>query len=289
MLSTMLGACAAPRPAEPGPAIARAPEVRITQEPLPADFALEGAIMQGGAALGTAPRGTASLTLDGRPVGIAADGRFLIAFDRDAGPSAVLLATMPDGRTVRQPLTVAPRDWPIERVNVPMRPVASTEAFLALRKPELEQIAAARAVRSGSQGWRQRFAWPRTGRISGLFGAQRIYRGGEAGAFHGGVDIAAGTGATVLSPADGVVVLAADHPFTLEGNLLIIDHGMGLNSAFLHLSRIDVKEGDHVAKGQPLGAVGATGRASGPHLHWALKWDDARIDPLLLAGPMPGS
>lgn len=289
MLSTMLGACAAPRPAEPGPAIARAPEVRITQEPLPADFALEGAIMQGGAALGTAPRGTASLTLDGRPVGIAADGRFLIAFDRDAGPSAVLLATMPDGRTVRQPLTVAPRDWPIERVNVPMRPVASTEAFLALRKPELERIAAARAVRSGSQGWRQRFAWPRTGRISGLFGAQRIYRGGEAGAFHGGVDIAAGTGATVLSPADGVVVLAADHPFTLEGNLLIIDHGMGLNSAFLHLSRIDVKEGGHVVKGQPLGAVGATGRASGPHLHWALKWDDARIDPLLLAGPMPGS
>ena len=82
--------------------------------------------------------------------------------------------------------------------------------------------------------------------------------------------------------------LAADKPFTLEGNLLIIDHGMGLNSAFLHLSRIDVKEGQRVRKGQLLGAIGATGRATGPHLHWAMKWRSARIDPMALTGTMPG-
>ncbi len=87
--------------------------------------------------------------------------------------------------------------------------------------------------------------------------------------------------------ADGVVILAAPAPFTLEGNLLMIDHGMGLNSAFLHLSRIDVKPGERVRQGQPVGAIGATGRATGPHLHWGMKWNDARIDPLLLAGPMP--
>ena len=91
----------------------------------------------------------------------------------------------------------------------------------------------------------------------------------------------------MLAPADGVVILAADQPFTLEGNLLMIDHGNGLNSAFLHLSRIDVRVGEVVRRGQPLGAVGMTGRATGPHLHWAMKWRDARVDPLLLAGQMP--
>ncbi len=91
----------------------------------------------------------------------------------------------------------------------------------------------------------------------------------------------------VLAPADGVVILAADRPFTLEGHLLMLDHGMGLNSAFLHLSRIDVKVGALVRRGQPIGAVGMSGRATGPHLHWSLKWRDARIDPLLVAGAMP--
>jgi murein DD-endopeptidase MepM/ murein hydrolase activator NlpD len=104
------------------------------------------------------------------------------------------------------------------------------------------------------------------------------------------VDVAAATGEPVVAPADGVVILAAsDKPFTLEGHLLMIDHGHGLNSAFLHLSRIDVKVGDHVAQGQRIGAVGATGRATGPHLHWGMKWNDARIDPLLIAGPMPAT
>lgn len=121
-----------------------------------------------------------------------------------------------------------------------------------------------------------------------MFGSQRIYQNGEAGAYHSGTDIARPAGTIVVAPADGVVVLAADHPFTLEGNLLMIDHGMGLNSAFLHLSRIDVKTGDRVTRGQAVGAVGMTGRATGPHLHWSLRWREARIDPLLMAGPMPG-
>ena len=156
---------------------------------------------------------------------------------------------------------------------------------MALRLPELARIAEARAIRPESDGWRQRFIWPRRGRISGLFGAQRIYQG-TPGAYHSGVDITGAVGEMVVAPADGVVILAADRPFTLEGNLLMIDHGHGLNSAFLHLSRIDVKLGDHVRQGQRIGAVGATGRATGPHLHWAMKWNDARLDPMLLAGTM---
>lgn len=168
-----------------------------------------------------------------------------------------------------------------------MRPTKSTEAFLALRKPELAQIAAARRLNTDARGWRQRFIWPAMGRISGLFGSQRVYQG-QPGAYHGGVDVAGATGTPVVAPADGVVILAAAaKPFTLEGHLLMIDHGHGLNSAFLHLSRIDVKPGETVTQGQRIGAIGATGRATGPHLHWGMKWNDARIDPLLVAGPMP--
>ena len=114
-----------------------------------------------------------------------------------------------------------------------------------------------------------------------------IYRG-EPGSYHSGLDIATGgTGDPFVAPADGVVVLATDRPFSLEGNLLIIDHGQGLNSAFLHLSEIAVAQGAVVRQGQYLGRIGSTGRATGPHLHWGLKWRDTRLDPLLFVGPMP--
>jgi murein DD-endopeptidase MepM/ murein hydrolase activator NlpD len=258
----------------------------VAAAPPTTELALTGAPVQGGALLGMAPKGTVELRFNGQLVPVDADGRFLIGFDRDAAPQARLTGRLADGALLDRALTVAPRAWRIEQVNTPLRPMKSTEAFLALRRPELERIAAARNMVTDAQGWRQRFIWPRIGRISGLFGAQRIYRG-QPGAYHGGVDVAGAPGEPVVAPADGVVILAADRPFTLEGNLLMIDHGHGLNSAFLHLSRIDVTKGQHVVQGQRIGAIGATGRATGPHLHWGMKWNDARIDPLLLAGPMP--
>jgi murein DD-endopeptidase MepM/ murein hydrolase activator NlpD len=247
------------------------------------DFALSGEPMQGGLIAGTAPRGTAALTLDGKSLALAPDGRFILGFDRDHAPLAMLVARLADGRTVQRAIRVSPRSWRIERVNVAQRP--PTPEFLRIRKGELARIAAARTRGSGSEGWRQRFIWPARGRISGLFGSQRIYRG-EPGSYHSGVDVAAGAGATVVAPADGIVILAGPPAFSLEGNLVIVDHGMGLNSSFLHLSRVDVREGQQVRQGQPIGTVGATGRATGPHLHWGMKWGDARIDPQQLAGPM---
>ena len=250
-------------------------------------FSFSGQLVQGGLAIGVAPKGTSMLTFDGAPVPLTSDRRFLIAFDRDHGPNAVLAATLENGSQLRQNLAIAPRAWDISRLDrLPKYPVPRPE-FERVRPGELAQINAARAMQTDAQGWRrQPFLWPVTGRISTLFGSQRIYRG-EPGAYHSGIDIARPTGTTVLAPADGVVILAAARPFTLEGNLLMIDHGMGLNSAFMHLSRIDVRLGEHVRRGQPIGAVGMTGRATGPHLHWGLKWRDARIDPLLVAGPMP--
>ncbi len=290
-LLLMVAGCVAPptmAPASPSPPPRALPiAAPAPAAPLPpAVIGIDGAASQGGLLLGTAPAGTTQLRKDGEPVPVAADGRFIVAFDRDAGPTSTLEAVLRDGRTVTRSISVAPRAWRIERLDrVAKYPVPSAD-FQRRRPDELAQIAAARARSSDVDGWRQRFSWPVTGRISGLFGAQRIYRG-EPGSYHSGVDVARPAGTPVKAPADGVVVLAAASPFTLEGNLLIIDHGMGLNSAFLHLSRIDVPPGAPVRQGDVVGAIGATGRASGPHLHWAMKWRDARIDPLLIAGPMP--
>jgi murein DD-endopeptidase MepM/ murein hydrolase activator NlpD len=248
-------------------------------------FRWTGTLSQGGLILGTAPAGTRMLTLNGKPIAFSPDGCFIAGFDRDVGPQATLTATLADGRSVTQSLAIAPRAWRIERLNTLPKFPAPDPVFAKLRPPELAQIVAARARTTDAQGWRQAFAWPATGRISGLFGSQRVYKG-EPGSYHSGTDVAIPTGTIVTAPADGVVILAADHPFTLEGNLLMLDHGMGLNSAFLHLSRIDVKPGDHVRQGQPIGASGMTGRATGPHLHWALRWNDAKLDPMLVAGAM---
>ena len=275
---------------------APAPVSRATPAPAPAaprraliqaGFTYEGPRVQGGALIGTAPAGTVRLTLAGAPVPLTDDGHFLIAFDRDAGPVATLVATLENGREVSDGIVVAKRAWNVERLDSLPRIAQPTAEFERLRPPELAQINAARQVNAASEGWRQHFLWPAVGRLSGMFGSQRIYKNGEVGSYHSGTDIAQPAGAPVIAPADGVVVLAADHPFTLEGNLLMIDHGMGLNSAFLHLSRIDVKLGDRVMRGQRIGAVGSTGRATGPHLHWSMKWRDAKIDPSLIAGPAP--
>lgn len=265
----------------PTPAPSPPPEVRG-----PTTFVFAGELTQGGWIRGQAPGGAVSARLDDQPLALDGEGRFFAAFDRDAGPAATLVARLADGREVRSPVAVNPRAWNIEHVNIARRPGGATEAFMRLRRPELARINAARSIDHDAEGWRQDFVWPVKGRISGRFGSQRVYRG-EPGSYHSGLDIATGeSGTPFVAPADGVVVLAAEQPFTLEGYLLMIDHGQGLNSAFLHASKIAVKEGDRVRQGQYIGNIGASGRATGPHLHWSLKWRDARLDPLLFTGPM---
>jgi len=250
-------------------------------------FSFDGTFRQGGVVRGRAPAGTQRLMLGDTDISLTANGDFLIGFGRDHGPSANLVAHLGDGQQLREALAIAPTDWRIEHVNASRRGGRSSADFQRRRAPEIAQIVAAREVQSQTEGWRQDFLWPSTGRISGVFGSQRVYRG-EPGSYHGGVDIARPSGTPVVAPADGVVVLATETPFTLEGYLLIIDHGMGLNSAFLHLSRIDVSEGEHVQRGERIAAIGSSGRATGPHLHWGMKWGSERIDPRFLAGPMPG-
>jgi murein DD-endopeptidase MepM/ murein hydrolase activator NlpD len=279
-----LASCVAP--ATPAPSSAPARPAVAAAPAGPNTFLYSGEVTQGGWIRGQAPAGTVSARLDEQPLVLDSGGRFFAAFDRDAGQSARLVARLADGRLVETPLTIAPRAWDIEHVDVARTQGKTDEEFLAIRKPELARIAAARAVSSPSDGWRQAFIWPVKGRISGRFGSQRVYKGGEAGSYHSGIDIAPGAGAPIVAPADGVVVLAAQQPFSLEGHLLIVDHGAGLNSAFLHCDTLAVKAGDTVRQGQVIATVGMTGRATGPHLHWSLTWRGARLDPLLFAGPM---
>lgn len=255
---------------------------QLLSQNTPAEFWISGAAVQGGLVIGRAPKGAGSVFLDDVALELSPDGFFLIGFDRDAPMQAQLAAMLADGSKMERNITVALGNWRIENVAANITGGAKSSAeFQARRSAELAQITAARAVRSDSEGWRQSFIRPVSGRISGLFGAQRIYNG-TPGSYHNGMDIAAARGQDFVAPADGVVILAANDAFTLEGHLLMIDHGMGLNSAFLHASELLVKKGDVVRQGQVIGRVGATGRASGPHLHWGMKWNAARIDPKLL-------
>ena len=284
------GSCIEPAATAPPAAAIRPPaprpQIRPAMRP-PGDFALSGNLSQGGLVLGQVSAGTVALALDGAPVAVAPDGRFVIAFDRDAGAAATLVATLDDGSTVVRTLSIAPRAWSISRLSsLPKYPVSAPD-FARIRPGEIAAINAARRIVGDAEGWRQSFLWPATGRISTLFGSQRVYANGEAGAYHSGVDIAVPQGTPVLAPADGVVTLAADHPFLLEGNLLLVDHGMRLESAFMHLSQILVAPGQRVRRGQVIAYSGATGRVTGAHLHWSLRWRGAKIDPLLVAGPMP--
>jgi len=266
--------------------------VRATPTPTPtptpsraAVFTFSGELEQGGWMRGTVPGGTVEAMLGEEKLAFDDDGRFFAAFDRDLPAAMTLTARLADGRTIESPLSVSPRAWDIEHVNVARSPGGASEAFMRRRQPELDAIWNARLQETGSEGWKQDFVWPVTGRISGRFGSQRIYRG-EPGSYHSGIDITTGTSGTpYVAPADGVVVLAVEG-YSLEGNLLIIDHGQGLNSAFLHSSRLYVREGDRVKRGQHIGDIGSSGRATGPHLHWSLKWHNSRLDPLLFTGPM---
>ena len=253
----------------------------------PPDFGLTGALTQGGWARGLAPAGTLALSLSGKPVMIARDGRFFIAFDRDSPPILQLTAQLSNGRSLSRAIAVAPRAWQLERIPLGPKPgTPPSEAYARQRNGELAQINAARSVDHPVDGWRQRFIWPAFGRLSGQFGSQRIYNG-TPGSYHSGLDIATGaSGTPFVAPADGIVTLAAQSPFSLEGKLLMIDHGMGLNSAFLHCSAHAVQGGDVVRQGQFIARIGKTGRATGPHLHWSIKWRDFRLDPLLFVGPL---
>ena len=163
--------------------------------------------------------------------------------------------------------------------------VTPPESVLARIKSENAKIAEARAQDRAEPDYLTGFVWPTVGRISGVYGSQRILNG-KPRQPHYGIDIAAPAGTPVRAPADGIVTLAEGDLY-YTGGTLIIDHGHGLTSAFLHMKDVEVALGQRVRQGERIGTVGSTGRSTGPHLDWRINWFKARIDPSLLAGPMP--
>ena len=252
----------------------------------PAGIRLDGPCTQGGLLRGWVAPGS-SVEFEGVPVRVSEDGWFLVGFGRDAPPEAELAVSSPDGRRERQILAVAPREYRIERIDglPPGKVAPHGDEGLARIRTEARLVAEARSVDDPRTDFRTGFRWPVRGRISGVYGSLRILNG-EPRQPHYGIDIAAPTGTTVRAPADGLTTLAEPDLF-LSGGTLIVDHGHGLSSAFLHLSRILVARGERVRQGKPVAEVGATGRATGPHLDWRVNLFERRLDPELLVGPMP--
>lgn len=241
---------------------------------------LDGALTQGGMVVGRVAPG-AAVALDGKPVRVSPEGLFVLGFGRDRKAAARLTV---DGET--RELAIAPRRWDVQRVDgLPPATVTPDEAQLARIREEAAKLREARRVDSPLAGFAQRFVWPAEGRISGVFGSQRILNG-EPRQPHFGVDVAAPTGTPVRAPAAGRVSLAEPDLF-LTGGTVMLDHGHGLFSVFAHLSRLDVKAGEEVKQAAVIGAVGGTGRVTAPHLHWGLSWFEERLDPALLVPPMP--
>lgn len=228
----------------------------------------------------------ASVFLGERELKVSPEGRFVFGIGRDEKNDQRLRIVAPDGSNRAHDVRVMARDYRVQKVNgVPSETVTPPEEQLRRIREEAALAWAARNVNSDLTDFSDGFIWPLVGPITGVYGSQRIYNGVPKNP-HFGVDVAAPTGTLVVAPAGGVVRLAHNDMF-FSGGTLIVDHGHGLSSSFIHLSALLVKEGDRVEQGQAIAKVGATGRATGPHLDWRMNWFDVRVDPATLVGPMP--
>ena len=249
------------------------------------DITLRGEFIQGGAVFGQTCS-QCRVVLAERDVPVSDQGKFIIGFGRDALPEQELLVYSPEGTTTRKMIAVRQRDYHIQRIDgISQRLMQPSAQDLERIRHEAEKIAAVRELLSHRDNFLEPFIWPLVGRITGVYGSQRILNG-EPRQPHFGIDIAAPTGTPVKAPAGGKVTFIHPDMF-YAGATLIVDHGHGLASTFLHLNEILVTVGEEVAQGQVIATVGASGRVTGPHLDWRLNWFDVRLDPALVVGEMP--
>jgi murein DD-endopeptidase MepM/ murein hydrolase activator NlpD len=258
-----------------------------TAAELPAGVSLRGDWQEGAVLFGKAPAGS-KIWFGDRQLKLTPAGDFVFGIHRDAPDSAELRVQLPGAAVVRYTHAVAKREYAIQRIDgLPPKMVTPPAGVIERIKADQRAAAAARKIDSGSLGFLQSFIWPATGRISGVYGSQRILNGTPKQP-HYGVDVAVPIGTEVHAPADGVVVLASPDMY-YTGGTLIVDHGYGLQSAFLHLSKLLVDKGQQVKQGDVIALSGMSGRATGPHLDWRMNWFDARVDAQKLAPAMPGA
>ena len=235
-------------------------------------------MQQGSLALGKT-ESRSEVKINNGPVLVSKDGSFAFGFEYDQKSPTSLAVKFPDGTSETRELTPVARKYEVQSITgLPEHLVAPSPEEQARIAREHARVAEARKRDSDYEWFSEAFDWPANGIISGLFGSQRILNGIPS-APHFGVDIAAPEGTPIHAPAAATVLIA--DAFLLEGNYTLLDHGHGVFTGYLHQSRQLVKEGDTVARGQQIGAVGKTGRATGPHLHWAMNWFQVRLDPSL--------
>jgi len=209
-------------------------------------------------------------------------GRFgaLVGIDIDAPAGKhTLTVTVGDRTVAKVPVVIAAQHFPTQTLTVPDAMVHLDEAALTRVKQEQQEVLTAMAPVTAERRWAGPFLLPTDGPLMGSFGKRRIING-EPRNPHSGEDFAAPEGAQVIAANDGVVCLIGDHFFS--GHSVFIDHGDGLYTMYFHLSKVLVEPTQRVRKGDVIGLVGASGRATGPHLHWGARLNGARINPIEL-------
>jgi len=258
---------------------ATASELRSDELVVPSNLA------QGGLVIATVAPGY-SVKYKGEPLKINENGMFILGLGRDAGELMRLVVVNDKGHQTDYTFPVAKRKYNIQSIEgVPQRTVTPNPEDVARIRQDSLLVKNARQGVSDRQDFLAGFRKPLEGPVTGVYGSQRVYNGTPKNP-HYGVDYAAPKGTIVRAPAAGVVQLAHSDLF-YSGGTVIMDHGFGLNSSFLHLSAVLVAEGQEVKQGDPIGKVGATGRATGPHLDWRMNWLNVRIDPQLVMESLP--
>jgi len=216
-----------------------------------------------------------------REVQVSKEGYFAVGFGRKAALSQTLQWQLPGENTQSAAVSLQEREYKIQKINgLPQKMVTPPQAVLTRIKEDNRAVGQARALRDTRTGFMQQFIWPAEGRISGVYGSQRVLNGKPKNP-HYGVDVAAPVGQPVYAPADGVITMYHNDLY-YSGGTLIMDHGHGITSTFLHLSKGHVKKGQKVKQGELIAEIGATGRVTGPHLDWRMNWLNQRVDPALL-------
>ncbi|MGV6827689.1 MAG: M23 family metallopeptidase [bacterium] len=246
---------------------------------------LKGEFEQGALLVGKTLPGS-QVTHDAESVMVSAAGDFLIGFEREAPLSSTLTVVLPDGKSHQQTLSISRKQYNIQRIDgLPERKVTPKPADSERIKADRAAVKKARSRRDSRTDYLAGFEWPATGKITGVYGSQRVLNGKPKWP-HFGVDVAGPVGTPVTAPAPGIVTLVHPDMF-YSGGTLIVDHGQGLSSTFIHLHKIHVKEGDRVEQGMLIAEIGATGRATGPHLDWRINLGSKRLDPETVVGEMP--